>query len=168
MVGPNDDIMRARFAAMRVSELRRVVTVERDDYVPQAIAFAEAELHARDAGEYPYRDAAAEEAGEPEPPAARWIDVYAALLVMGGASNVAMPILQGRSLEAIVLSVLLGAMMIPTAFGLRARRAWAWQLNWLFMVLYTLVACVSGVWPIGLVWFLPNAFYFARRKALFH
>jgi hypothetical protein len=49
----------------------------------------------------------------------------------------------------------------------RARRAWAWQLNWLVIASWAIVAAISQLWPVVL---LPsaNGFYFARRKALFH
>lgn len=41
--GAHDDIIRGRFAAMTDDDLRRALTVERDDYVARALELAEGE-----------------------------------------------------------------------------------------------------------------------------
>jgi hypothetical protein len=94
MVGPDHDIMRARFASMTVGELRRVVTVEREDYVSQAIELAEAELRARESNADPYREPGGaspepedEAVTRPKPVRNLWVDVYAAMLAVSGVAN---------------------------------------------------------------------------------
>jgi hypothetical protein len=71
-------------------------------------------------------------------------------------------------------AVLTGALMV----GLRDRKAWAWTLNWVVIGLFCVVFAAripwhalsveSIFWTIaGVLWVVPNAVYFARRRALF-
>ena len=69
---------------------------------------------------------------------------------------------------------------IPLFFlfiGLRKRRLWGWKLNWVILVAGVLLipldyAGTVIIYLIGvvfglLVWFLPNYFYFKKRRPLF-
>ena len=61
--------------------------------------------------------------------------------------------------------------------GLHRRRLWGWKLNWFVLVLEVFVRPIGKmddavvyftiVTGLALVWFLPNAIYFKKRRHLF-
>ena len=160
--------MRARFADMGDEELRRVVTVDREEYVPRALELAEAEVAKRRATGA--TSAEAPHAGErsPAPAGHLWVDLYAALLAVGAIGNVVAAIVTGASLGMLLLLGAFACVAAPLAYGLRLRSPWAWTLNWAFMVVYSVGAIAAGRGAIPvLVWVVVNAVYFARRSALF-
>jgi len=73
----------------------------------------------------------------------------------------------------VLLAASLGV-LLALAIGLSRRRTWGWQLNWVVLGLEVIlrplqqgshfVPLVSGAF---LLWFLPNAVYFWKRRDLF-
>lgn len=167
MAGPDKDVMRARFASMSDEELSRVVTLEREDYIPQALELAEAELDARSVAPRPGLETLPSPHHQRRNIGLVWGDIYAALLGASGICNPIVAILRGAGAPVVVFSVVLSGVMIPVAYGLRLRRNWAWQLNWLFMVANALMIGRIGYVLTGFAWLLANGLYFFRRKSLF-
>jgi hypothetical protein len=81
----DDDAIRARLALMSDDELRRMVSVERKDYVPRALDLAESELVRRSAVGQTAPQLAPTE--KPSPKNA-WIDIWAAMLATSAIGNV--------------------------------------------------------------------------------
>lgn len=62
-------------------------------------------------------------------------------------------------------------------YGLYKRRHWAWICNWIFMAIMVLMspidfqksfgAYIVAVILLSLIFFLPNYFYFKKRRSLF-
>jgi hypothetical protein len=116
--------MRARFAELPLEELRRVVTNQRDDYEPEAIAIAEAELAQRgSAGTHRESPAAPGTA----PPAPRGKAPHPVLYVwfacIAGCAGAYLlgAVLRGSGFEIVLRLVIAGA-VVPML--LAARRRW--------------------------------------------
>src|SRR5450432_1434832 len=144
MGGPDSGIMRARFADMGDEELRRAVTIKREDYVRRALELAEAEMAKRHAA--PATSAGASSVGDRAPASVGhlWVDLYAALLAVGAIGNVVAAIIRGASLGVILLLIAFACVAGPLAYGLRLRSPRAWTLNWGFMVVYTVGMLAIG------------------------
>ena len=66
---------------------------------------------------------------------------------------------------------------VPLFIGLHRRCLWAWRLNWFVLVLGTLFTPLDKadnvtmylvfLMAVTLLWFLPNAIYFKKRRCLF-
>jgi len=150
--GVHDDIIRGRFAAMTDDDLRRAVSVERDDYVPRALELAEEELARRGAIEAP--PSALDATKEPvvsKPPGLVWADLYGALLGMSAVGNPVPSVLNHAPWNAIAVQIIVGCCTAPVAYGLRKRRYWAWLLNWLFIIWIAFTFVVRSPGISGLV-----------------
>jgi hypothetical protein len=169
------DFAIARFASMSDEELRRVVILEREDYVPYALELAEEELARRESTSSPYRDAAGPDDPFAAPVqrgrnAAAWADVWSALLGMAAIGNVASTILADGSRQAIGRAIFIGAFELAVAIGLRRRNTVAWWFNW-FLIAAPFVLSVSHengfALLVGLALTAPNGYYFLKHRALF-
>ena len=106
----DDNSIRERFQAMATGELRGVITSEREDYVPRALALAEEELARREAtareGEDPIEEEA--EVAAPVPRGTgRGSDVWLSLVAVGAVGGVFAAVVTGSSASSIFVRVLL-------------------------------------------------------------
>jgi hypothetical protein len=162
----NREITKANFAAMADAELQSVISTGQDDYVPEAFELAKAEWDQR--GMPAVVAVPRPVIGEPPKRSLAWLDVYAALMGMGGVGNPIAAALRGEPALVVSSRAVVGAFAIALAVGLRHRQRWAWWLNWL---------ALAAVWApftnwrdaavVAAVWLVPNAIYFARRKGSF-
>jgi hypothetical protein len=160
----SDEMMRERFAAMTDGELARVLA-EQDGWVLEALALAREEVARRPSATY--RDVPGLAASSAPPARVEWGDVYAALLAVGAV---------GRPIAAVVVGAdVTWLMMVQSvafcvvAWGLRTRRAFAWWLNWVILLLAGVAFLNAGLVGavIALAWVGANGRYFLRRRSLY-
>ncbi len=121
MPAADDDAIQARFASMTAEELTRVVTTERDDYIPRAVELAGEEL-ARRGGAVPGPEAEAAVTLGVSPPAGttRWWHAWLALVAAGSVINVLLAIaFHHRS--GLILRVVWALVVVPFALHTRRR-----------------------------------------------
>ncbi|MCX7009262.1 MAG: hypothetical protein NTY53_18790 [Kiritimatiellaeota bacterium] len=78
----------------------------------------------------------------------------------------------------IVLELLMFGLLLALLIGLHKRKRWGWNLNWAVLVMEVLARALKYISSPGkfiavlavftLIWFLPNAIYFWKRRFLFH
>jgi hypothetical protein len=102
---------------------------------------------------------------------------YAALRGVGAFAASAAPEVRAFGLSTLITAPFEVCVAICLFVGLRRRRLWGWWLNWFVLVLETLgrpldMADNVTMYPVfliavALLWFLPNAIYFKKRRCLF-
>jgi hypothetical protein len=160
----NLEITRRHFAAMTEEELASVLTSQREEYVPEALALAEAELRSRGGG--PRATNLPRATLEPVRKGASfvWADVYPVLLFVEAVGAPVASVLAGRGLAIVAVQIAFGAALVAVAVGLYQRRAWAWWANWFVLALAVAPAALRGPgWMTAAA--LLNAVYFARRRS---
>ncbi|WP_394841972.1 hypothetical protein LZC95_33465 [Pendulispora brunnea] len=178
---PSRDYAIARFASMTDEELRRVVTDEREDWLPYALELAEEELTRRQeaALSTPYREAAAIDLPQGMGGLAApvwgsgkvvWADTWSALLGMSAIGNVVAAMVLDGGRQAIGRAIFLGAFVLALAIGLRRRSTLAWYANWLPIaapLIMGLARADAFAFLVGLALTIPNGHYFLKHRALF-
>ena len=102
---------------------------------------------------------------------------YAALFGVGAFAASAAPEVRAFGLSTLITTPFDICLAVLVFVGLRRRRLWGWWLNWFVLVLETLgrpldMADNVTMYPVfliavALLWFLPNAIYFKKRRNLF-
>src|SRR5687768_15703248 len=151
---------------MSDNELARILEDNRDEYSDEALELVRAEIRDR-AGR---GDVGPEENVEAEEPVraskVSWMDVYIALLGAGAVGGpIALLLFFERSQWwAIPFYLMVGAV----AVGLHRRRAWAYYLNFVVLLINTSVAARSAPgFLAGLAWLIANFWYFGKRRRQF-
>ena len=166
-------------------ELIVLVTAKAAEYRPAALEVAREELGRRGI-EAPRPEATAESQARVEAERLRrmsshWVNYYAVICCLFCApflpkffpslTNPSAATLQGLIFMILALPVAVGVVAI--ACGLFLRRLWAWKLNWICIGGWVLLTAMVGypnfvVGAIeGLVWSIPNFFYFKKRRHMF-
>ncbi len=170
--------IRKRMEQLTDDELRKAVTVDADQYRPEAIPIAWEELRKRGVTDVPPAEVERVKARDRAKLTTGWITAYsvlmavAALLTLWGIGN------SGNVPGIVAGTVFVVAPDLLIAYGLLRRRAWAWSLNRVFLVISGF-ASTANMWPdlvlslVGLImamglWVLPNLVYFNKRRDLFH
>lgn len=159
----------ARFRGLSSSQLRAILTKEKDDYEPEALALVRAELAHREAegeSESDADDATSERPmTRPVTRGSSWFDIVAAILV---TASVAAPIsvfVWGDAADQWL--TLIYVPWAITAYGLVRRAAWAFYLG-IAVFLSMLVVPPSPQSTVELVvrfaWVLGNVGYFIVNK----
>jgi len=88
-----------------------------------------------------------------------------------------------RDIYSIIISLLICILGIFVVIGLYKRRLFGWILNWIWLILETLILAIKtsikegvidnqsfiiGLIVSSLLWFLPNFLYFKKRESLFN
>jgi len=175
------DVIRGRMAALTDGELRRVVTIEAQDYRKEAIEIALAELGRR--GIEPpspeeiqkIQQQAAEDRKNAPLLQLRWLKFY--ILVLAADSLAAtlscIQAFGAVSVGWIAFRVCHLGMLCFLLPGMIRRAGWAYYLNWLYIALTAYAMSVrwsTGWWGLPLsfvIWALPNFIYFRKRRQLF-
>jgi hypothetical protein len=174
-------VIRGQMAALTDDELRKVVTIEAQDYRKEAIDIALAELQRRGI-EAPspqeiqkIQQQSAEDQRDAPLQKVRWLKFY--IFVMAGELVVALYFLimefgairAGWLAYRLCLLALLG-FLLP---GMIRRKGWAYYLNWLYIAW---TACMMSIrwstawWSLPIyfaIWAVPNFIYFKKRRRLF-
>ncbi len=117
----------------------------------------------------------------------RWLDLWVGLLYLGAVASL-FSLTQAKTLEEMAGTILLLLLFIPlriyAATGLENRKLSGWQANWIVIaaewLLYPATRMTEGADSskkaadytvafllYGLIWILPNAVYFKKRRTLF-
>ena len=127
------------------------------------------------------------------PPArsVRWLKVWPALLVLSAVLSLVISLFVLRAepgpvgLTGCLISLILFPIYGAIAVGLERRHLWAWKANWIPLIIGGLSYAVNRASADGtesfsssaftgaligysIVWALPNAIYFYKRRHLFH
>lgn len=174
-------VVQRNMAALTDDELLKVVTVEAQDYRPEAIDIAWAELRRRgiDAPSPQEIQKIQQQSAEDRQNAPlrqlRWLKFYIFVIAVDSAGALYSFIGDPRRADAGWLTVracqlALFCFLLP---GLIRRTRWAYYLNWVYIALTTYAFTVrwSPSWwglPVFVsIWALPNFVYFGRRRRLF-
>jgi hypothetical protein len=167
-----DASIRAHMEKLDDDELRKIVLVEAASWRAEALVIAREELARRgidDLGDDETRALVSREAARIP---VRWLRYYTWTL---GAGSI-LELLAARSLITLAVGVVLASPNVIVAYGLRARRHWAYSLNHVLLFFDALLFALGGGDPwqhlarfaaMLLLWTWPNVVYFRRRRHLF-
>lgn len=177
------DVIQRNMAALTDDELRRVVTIEAQEYRKEAIDIAWAELRRRgiDAPAPQEIEKMAQDKQNTPLRQLRWLKFYIFLIACDSAAalysfvqDFGQPSAGWLAFRSCQLGLL--CFLLP---GMIRRKPWAYYLNWLYVALtvYTLTAWWTrsswgpySWWGLAIffpIWALPNFIYFRKRRRLF-
>ncbi len=167
------EIVRKNMEELGDDQLRLVVTVDAADYAQEAIGIAHQELARRGITIVPEEVKAAVYERSLQMPVA-WLRFYPWALLLTVPLSIG-EVLQNYRPSTGVLALSLLALSLDVVrvllfVGLRRRRLWAWQLNWIYLSLAILLCLLAMripliIWACG--WGIANYIYFKKRRHLF-
>ena len=159
-----------------------------DDYTTEALAIAQDEIHRRGGLDKMRGDIARDNEEDKKQEgelSVKWLDFYTYIRIPLGILFSIISLFRASTMLAndpiaLVFNLIFTVLGISLAMflfiGLHRRRLWGWRLNWVVLVLEVVLVPLDSVdltmyiiflIAISLLWLLPNAIYFKKRRHLF-